>query len=194
MKLTHYLTKHPKKHIIFDFDETLFILESPWETWRKEIRIRLRPLDKNLVAQYEGKSTVLLINDFVAKYGRKARNVVIPYMEQFEEKYTSIAKYNEEILSFIRITFPKYSFHIWSSNMGKTIKDVLKNHSLDKYFTEIVGRDRVLLTKPHPEGFKFIYKPTKHKLTDFLFVGDSIFDQTAAQSCGIDYLKIKLEK
>lgn len=194
MKLIQFLAKHPKKHIVFDFDETLFIISTPWEIWRKEMRVRLAPLDKEIINRYEGKSTVLMINEFVTKYGDKARNIVIPYMEYFETRYARISKRNIEILSFIKKTFPKYTFHIWSSNMGNTIEKVLKQHGVHRYFKKIVGRDRVILTKPHPEGFKHIFDPQKHKLSDFIFVGDSVFDEMAATSCKIDYLKIQLKK
>lgn len=190
-KLTEYLKRREKKHIIVDFDETLGLIHASWDIWRKELRARLKRIDEELIAKYESGSTILLLNDFVARYGKQARNIILPYIAYYESNFIEKIALNNELIYFIKNSYSRYYFYIWSSNMGNTIRKFLKANQLSQLFKKIVSRDKVMLTKPHPEGFSYIFNPDKHQHKDFLLVGDSLFDEMAARSVGVDYYKVK---
>lgn len=190
-KLTEYLKRREKKHIIVDFDETLGLIHASWDIWKKELRARLKRIDEELIAKYENGSTILLLNDFVARYGSRARNIILPYIAYYESNFIEKITLNDEFVYFIKDAYLRYDFYIWSSNTGNTIRKFLKANRLTQLFKKIVSRDKVMLTKPHPEGFSHIFNKDKHKHKDFLLVGDSLFDEMAARTIGIDYFKLK---
>ena len=144
-----------------------------------------------MIAKYENGSTILLLNDFVTRYGSRARNIILPCIDYYESNFIEKISINDELVYFIKETHSQYNFYIWSSNMGNTIRKFLKANRLSQLFKKIVSRDKVMFTKPYPEGFSHIFCSDKHKHKDFLLVGDSLFDEMAARSVGIDFYKLK---
>lgn len=64
----------------------------------------------------------------------------------------------------------------------------------EKEFLAGVTHHAVNLLKPYPDGFFKIFQISTHERKDFLMVGNSHTDEGAAQSVGIDFLKVDEEK
>lgn len=191
--LTTYLRKHPKKHLIFDFDQTLFHLHLPW---KKFIDFFLKELAefRPLVTSKDYDQSSAVINHAVQKYGNRIREKYLPWIAKFElEEQQREPTENTELMAFIEEYRDKYDYSIWSSNMSSTILPILKQRGIDRLFKPVASRDAVILTKPYPDGFAVIKKATKLLPKDYLFIGDSRNDAYAAAAAGIDHIKVKLQ-
>lgn len=191
--LEEYLREHPKRFLIFDFDETLCTLHLPWEIFYRELPPKLTTLDAEFIQKKQYRRMTDLINHMVNQHGEKAIRIIHPYCEQFEMNYLRHLSVNHELLHFIRKHVGQYTYFVWSSNMTTTIKTHLINQGVYHYFSDVITRDRVRLTKPFTDGFTHIYRPEISTRSEYLMIGDSDYDAHAAQGSGIDYLKIKLE-
>ena len=65
------ITKNKKTHLIFDFDETLFFLQLPWEKCLELIQEELIAMDNDLYNSYLSMriTWASLQNEYVSKYG-----------------------------------------------------------------------------------------------------------------------------
>ena len=71
----------------------------------------------------------------------------------------------------------------------KAVRQALQEIGIINFFSTIITREDVTLSKPHHEGWKhFPQAQTDH--TSVLFVGDSINDQLAAQAMHVDYFQL----
>lgn len=191
-KLTEYLEKNKKSHLIFDLDETVFHLILPWEKCFLYISEELHKLDPDLhtwASKEVAHSLSKVENEFVKKHGEKVKKILIPGRIRFETENLLDVKINNELLSFIQNT-NDYILHLWTSNTTEVVEPVLKKHNIHHKFSTIVTRNKVDFLKPHPEGFrKFIHQPST-SIEEYLMIGNSSADQKAANAAGIDFFLI----
>jgi phosphoglycolate phosphatase-like HAD superfamily hydrolase len=67
----------------------------------------------------------------------------------------------------------------------RTAKGILKAKNLERYFGQIVTRDCVSKTKPHPEGIEKLMASTKTSVHETLMIGDHRMDIEAARGAGV---------
>lgn len=67
----------------------------------------------------------------------------------------------------------------------KTAKGILEEKGLNRYFTQMVSRDCVAVTKPHPEGIQRLMFNSRATPEQTLMVGDHKMDIDAAKAAGI---------
>jgi phosphoglycolate phosphatase-like HAD superfamily hydrolase len=186
--LRSYLAENPKKCLVFDFDETIFTLELPWETYFAELRRRLYKLDESLaeidgIAQFE--------NEAVRRLGAKARAIRDEYSAFFEREYLSEVIEHQDLTDFIRNERENYTYFLWSSNMSSTIEPELARTKLLPLFAQLICKDSVSLIKPDPEGFAQIFDETNFQRKEYLMIGNSHHDKAAAEAAGIDFFLVE---
>jgi HAD superfamily hydrolase (TIGR01549 family) len=182
--LKAYLSENPKKYVIFDFDETLFTLDLPWEKYYPVISEKLHKLDPTYPAESDNTA---LENGVTQKIGKRAAEVRWRYSKQFEKDNLRGVTELSDLTNFIRDNHAKYIFYLWTSNMRETVQPILQKNGLLRYFKQLVTKGDVLLMKPNPEGFTVIFDPQTQTKNEFLMVGDSEHDQQAAKAAGIDW-------
>lgn len=197
MDITAYLSNHPKKHLIFDFDRTLITLEMDWNPYCQEIANAVLPLlDENLkhkllnldisMTSYVVFST---FNEVLTKSGDKLRNSIREAIAVYENKHLTGYTKNQELIDFVKSNKDTYSYDIWSNNALPTIQKALETTSLSHLFLKIACVSTVNFFKPIPSGFHHIWNPVFPK-TDYLMIGDGKTDKVAAQNAGIDFYNI----
>jgi phosphoglycolate phosphatase-like HAD superfamily hydrolase len=186
--LPDYLASHPKKHLIFDFDETLFTLDLPWGTYREVMKRRLWELDPTLP---DDPSITAFENTAVRELGEAAARVRWGYSLEFEREYLQGVLEHHELTDFLRYHADTYHYYLWTSNMRATVEPILAEAGLLKLFTSLITKGSVMLTKPEPEGFEKIFKPDQHQREEFLMIGNSSLDRAAAVAAGIDFFLVK---
>lgn len=199
--LQEYLKKHPKKHLIFDFDQTIFTLQLPWDRYVTELTDRLLKLDPSLKEFSHGKSLNDVENEAVRRHDEVAITVRREYSQEFETTYLQGVEEHKDITEFIRQIGEQaeqsgeqaYNLYLWTSNMRSTIEPILIKHSLIQYFGTLVTKSEVILTKPEPEGFYLLFDAENQRKEDFVMIGDSINDKEAAAAAGIDFYSVKDE-
>lgn len=179
-----FLQSHPKKRLIFDFDETLFTLDLPWHLYNAELARQLYELDP---AYPKEKSINKLENGITRKWGTQAAEIRWQYSRQFEHDNLRGVIELSDLTNFIRDNHAEYDYYLWTSNMRETVQPILQKNGLLPYFTRLVTKGDVLLMKPEPEGFELIFEPRTQVRTDYLMIGNSKNDQKAAAAAGIDF-------
>lgn len=187
--LTDYLTAHPKKYLIFDFDGTLFSLDLPWHIYQQEMDKVMHDLDAQYHANVPAQASLNAYENLLVKQlGQIALEKRWAVSAKFESEHLVNYRENHELTDFIRQRHQDFQgFFIWSSNMHQTIEKILKESSLGDFFRLVVAKDDVQFTKPDPEGFeKFILQPQSER-SDYLMIGNSRNDQAAAANTGIEF-------
>ena len=196
MKLADYLVTHPKKHLIFDFDDTIFRM-GKWgqPAWKGMLDI-VAAYDANLHQQFEDtpRSIYKLSNQAIMTYGNEVKEKVIAWINEFESALHDTEARNDELIDFIRSHHEQYSYAIWSQNSEAMIAHVLDKHDLLTYFSIIVGRESMDLAKPYTDGFHRIYDSINQQRKDYLMIWDSETDRQAAYNAGIDFFSIEKEE
>ncbi len=190
MTLDAYLQKLHKTHLIFDFDETLVKLILPWDHWEDPIKDTLIKLDKSIYANYKKEKISLsdLMNQYILKFGKQARDVLKSNATNFETRYLEDVIPNNELIDFIKHA-QKYIMFIWSSNTRPTVKKALHHYGIWNSFEKVVTSLDVELLKPNTEGFSQIYDPAIPKKR-YVIIGDSDSDKEAAKQLGVDFFLI----
>jgi HAD superfamily hydrolase (TIGR01549 family) len=189
MTLNSYLQKVDKTHLVFDFDETLVKLILPWDNWADPIKRELMKLDKSIYENYKKeKSSSDLMNQYILKFGKQARDLVKRNAINFEVNFLKDATPNNELIDFVRHS-KNYKMFVWSSNTRPTLEKILNKLGIWNKFEKVVTSLDVDLLKPYTEGFKQIYNPTIPK-EKYLIIGDSDRDEKAANQSGIDFFLV----
>ncbi|WP_456449860.1 HAD family hydrolase [Hydrogenimonas sp.] len=72
---------------------------------------------------------------------------------------------------------------------SRTSESILRNGNMDRYFTDIVGADRVVDPKPHPEMIFRILEMAKFE--EIWMIGDSAKDMMAAENANVKSIFVK---
>lgn len=186
--LIKYLQQHPKKLLIFDFDETLFTLDLPWHIYHQRMGEEMRAFDSGVKEQQTLNDFENLVVQTIGQQAVEKRRAVSLW---FEKNYLKGYEEHRYLTNFIRKNYQHYEgMYLWSSNSRETIETILNDTDLTQLFSKIVTKDDVFQTKPNPEGFEsFIYSKDKRR-SDYLFVGNSANDRAAADSAGIDFFLV----
>lgn len=186
--LTDYLQKHPKKNLIFDFDETLFTLELPWHLYLDGLVERIQTnLEPKL---HEERGIVALEHQVVKKHGEQAKQLINQWAAIFEKEHLVGVTEHHSLTNFVREQHDQYQIFLWTSNMQSTVRPILKHEGLLDFFEKLVAKDDVRMIKPDPDGFSLI-RSEDEPLENFLMIGDSDNDEGAAKAAGIDFFRVE---
>lgn len=184
--LATYIVEHHKTHLIFDFDGTLAYAKFPWKEWGAEIADQLRDLDEELWQESDHHGTPNIQNKLVERYGDKALELLLDHSPEFEMRHKEHVIRNEELIQEVEHFRESHHMYMWTSNTRQLVEWVLDDNAMADWFEKIVTRNDVRFLKPYTEGFDLIRDP-QVPLSDYLLIGDSDHDKSAALACGIDF-------
>lgn len=191
MNLENYLKNNPKKHLIFDLDETLIRLEVDWSGVYEMLFTAVKDIDPLLISKIPESALEFynLVNKTTLKHGGSVKKKLDETIAEYEISHYVSYSPNPSLMSFIRTYKDKYSFSLWTSNAKGTIRDFLQKERFEHHFENIITLESVLFTKPNAYGFDMIYNPNNAK-KDYLMIGDSENDRIMAINAGIDFFYI----
>lgn len=191
MNLSEYLKNNPKKHLIFDLDETLIRLEVDWSGVYEMLFTAIKNIDPSLISKVPESALEFynLVNMATLKHGEKAKKKLDQTIAEYEISHYMRYTPNPSLMSFIRTHKDTYSFSLWTSNAKGTIRDFLQKEQFEYYFEKIITLESVLFTKPNTYGFDMIYNSNNSK-KDYLMIGDSDNDKIMAKNAGIDFFQV----
>lgn len=192
MSLVSFLEKYPKKHIVFDLDNTLAILHIDWNGFRDALWEHVCKFDSQIIKEQDNAKgrAIHLYNAVILKHGKEGKELVDTFCEVWEkEKYSGYSA-NEELVKFMKTNANFYTYHVWTSNNRETIIPVLEDLGIKSLISNIVTKESSRLGKPFPDGFNEIFDNSFNK-SDYLMVGNSNHDRDAAKAAGIDFLRVK---
>lgn len=187
MDLLTYLSLHPKKHLIFDFDATIAKLDVDWGKMLQEIYELLLEIDPKTMIAYTPRSmSYPFWNTMITKHGAGMKKILESYFIRAESGYLQRVRPNPELIEFLKKN-DKYICYIWSNNLRKTIEPILKKEGIQDKFKAIVAADDNLFYKPDTTGIEKMITGDKK---DWLMIGDSENDQHGAKALGIDFFLV----
>ncbi len=174
------------KTVIFDLDGTLVNTSKDITASINHIRDEcygLPPLDSETIVKLMNTPGLNLAYEFygVEIYEEHAKAM-------FEEHYAKQCLQNaklfdgvEEVLK--RLKSEEIKLFVATNAPTKTSRIILKNNDIEHLFEDVVGADRVVNPKPHPEMLQMIVGERKKDLC--WMVGDSMKDMIAAKGAGV---------
>lgn len=177
------------KNIIYDFDMTIAAIKIDWTGWHDQAEKLFKSYDENVV--YPRSATVhLLQNEMVKKYGKGIGIGMSKMNEQYEYNFYKEIIPNKELIAFIKENKDKHHFIVSNQNRLLLTK-ALKELGIDECIERSITRDDVYYIKPDPEGLLKLIDPNQ-PLTDYIYVGDVLSDEQAAQAVGMDFEYVKM--
>lgn len=180
------LNIHNKTHVIFDFDLTIGKVVIDWWGWQDAMARIIQKHNPDFKYK-KGDRIDGLLNDKIRIHGDNLRQDFWKANSDYEQKHATGFEPNPEIVNFIKNS--KLKMYIFSSNSKATLNKALTGFGILNKFIKIVSRDDVDYIKPDTDGFKYILDKSI-PIEKYLFVGDSVSDEKAAKSIGMDFYKV----
>jgi len=176
-----------KKHLIFDFDETIATLKIDWSDWHPKMAQIFKKFDKTYIYNKKNVNWLTCVI-FTKKYGKRIRDEIVTFHNQYEKEKLKGYVVNNKLVDYIKKNTYQKNYLI-TNNTRHTILPILEEIGIKNRFGKIVTLDDLLYCKPHPEGIlKIIDKNIP--LSDYAVIGDSKNDESVAKSVGVDFIKI----
>lgn len=179
-----------KKSIIFDLDGTL------WDTTEFLPTIWNRVLCRhdNITFRMNKKT----INEVMGKTMSQMGETLFPQLSNQEQSLLMDEIGNEEIIFLeqngailyegvkdtISSLSKEYDLYIVSNSQNGYVQAFLKAHQMTPYFKDIEMSGRTGL----PKGENILLLMKKHNIKKAIYVGDTIFDQTASKYAGLPFI------
>lgn len=187
MNLPIFLSLHPKKHLIFDLDETLAMLVIDWQSMLEEMYKSLLQIDHEIISELTPNTlSYPLFNILIKKHGPPAKKLIETYFQKAEGEDLKGVKSNSELINFVK-NDNNYDYYIWSNNLRATITKVLEDVGIKDKFKAIIAADDNLFYKPNIEGIEKMITGDKK---GWLMIGDGENDQLGATALGIDFFLV----
>jgi HAD superfamily hydrolase (TIGR01549 family) len=180
------------RKLVFDLDETLTLLNLPWDEWINEVAGAMPParaLRFRQAIYQETEPWGPIINQQIDNdplfYDR-----YLAICTAFEKKYFSHTPYDELVRALPRLKQNDCQFYLWTANIRQTAERALDEMGIAELFDRIIAREDIRHGKPDKEGWDYILRPTDRS-ADVLFIGDSANDEEAAAAAGVAFYKIR---
>lgn len=179
------------RKIVFDLDETLTILNLPWDEWIDGVA-KLLPKERaeefRATVEGQGRPWGAVINEQIAE-DPAFYDAFLAICAAFEQKYFSHTPYQALVDALPALKENGQQFYIWTANTRPTTERALTELGVRDLFDGVVTREDVRYGKPDTEAWKLILQPGD-QLKDVLLVGDSKNDEAAALAAGVAFFKI----
>jgi phosphoglycolate phosphatase-like HAD superfamily hydrolase len=183
-----YIIDNDKKHIIFDFDETLCTLLIDWTPWRKKLDELF--VTSDLTPKNEPDFNYAdIVNRYIEKYGKAGRDEIVALNYRIEEDYYSGYELSPIALPLLESAEKFAQLYLWTSNDRRTVVPILRELEIVDKFQKIVTRNDVDYVKPKAAGFALIHDGRSAR-SRYLLIGDSRSDSGAAIDASIDFINI----
>lgn len=177
------------KAVIFDFDNTLLLLNVRWDLVKADI-VRLA---KSGGADIDENMHIIPLTNLLSGTAERKSAIDRIYLA-YEEKCVRRKDYRlfPDMLSLAReLKAEGCRTAIASGNHTITLRAVLAEIGMLDAFDVICGRDMVARNKPAPDQVHLVLEKLGIGPGDALFVGDSANDEAAARDSGVAFFRVK---
>ena len=187
------------KCVVFDLDGTLIdsgpdLLDSLNFVLKKN---RLGEIDKKVLGNLVGGGAEAMIRKGYSFLKEQIEEKMIPNLIKIFLKYyeknctnkTTLYPNIKEILIFLKKK--KVKICICTNKKQYLADKIIKNLNLKSYFDLVVGSQKFLKLKPHPELLKKCLDNLKVNPNETIFVGDSMNDIIPANEIGVSSFFVK---
>lgn len=175
--------------VIFDFDETIVRLHVKWNLVRDAV---IREAEARGMKADQGLRLVQLGNLLSLDKGMKG--VIDEIYLRYENECVSEGDYvvYSDMVALVKELHTRgLKLAIASGNHSLPIEKILSRIGLENHFEIVCGRDKVEHNKPSPDQLLLIIKTLGVPKEEAVFAGDSVYDEGAAKSAGIRFIRIE---
>ena len=171
------------KHLIFDFDGTLFETES---FFLDCLSYALEPFGRSASWDFlEEVRSEHPYRIFDQALGPKDAKVAMDRMIEAGQRVTEKIKPYPGIKEMLEeLSAQSKKLFIWTGRDEASTHRILKNTECDHFFTEVVTGTCVAKNKPAPDGLLKIAEVTKMDMNQFIMIGDHHHDIDPAKELG----------
>ncbi|WP_407371672.1 HAD-IA family hydrolase [Carnobacterium sp.] len=173
------------KHIIWDFDGTLFdtypVMAKIFKDLLEKEGIE-EPLDE--IIQHMQVSMSFALVYYEKKYAI-SRDIIERFKMLRKTKGIELAKPFEDIEDICKYIYSTNRKNYLYTHRGKSALVLLKKYGLYDYFSDFITFDQGFERKPNPNALNFLIKEHAIHLDEALMIGDREIDLLAAKNAGI---------
>jgi HAD superfamily hydrolase (TIGR01549 family) len=173
------------KHIIWDFDGTLFdtypVMASVFKEMLEEVGIE-EPLDDILT--YMKISMTYAIQHYENKYHINS-TFIEKYIIRRREKELSLCKPFAEIEDICRSIHSSGKKNYLYTHRGASAITLLKDYNLYEYFTDFITSQHGFERKPSPDAINYLVNKYSMSNQEAIMIGDRDLDILSAKNAGI---------
>ncbi|UFU00448.1 HAD-IA family hydrolase [Radiobacillus kanasensis] len=173
------------KHVIWDFDGTLFdtypvmakifkdlLKEREIEEPLEEIVIQMKVSASSAIKYYEKKHQV--DKEFITKYQKRKKEAELKLAKPFEGI--------EEICKYIHATNRK---NYLLTHRGESSIELLKMYGLHSYFSDFITSKQGFERKPSPDAIHYLMNKYNMVRSEAIMIGDRDLDLLSGKNAGI---------
>lgn len=174
------------KHIIWDFDGTLFDtypvmggifkdtlkedgIDEPLEEIVKYMKVSMHYAIKHYEQKYH------IDNQFIERYEKRRKELEVDLSKPFEGI--------KEICKYIYTSNKRNYLY---THRGDSSIQLLKIHGLHDYFTDFITKQQGFARKPSPDAINYFIDKYNMNHKEAIMIGDRDVDLLAAKNAGID--------
>jgi len=174
------------KHIIWDFDGTLF---NSYPLYTEALKNSLEL--QGIKDSYENILTFLMVSEshamdyYVTNYHLDRQLLKTKYDGYRKEAKIDIIKPFPNVIEICKDIYLSNKKNYLYTNKGESSTDVLKHYNIFEYFCDFITREKGFKRKPDPEAL--LYLADKHTIIkkQAIMIGDRDIDILSAKNAGI---------
>ncbi len=174
------------KHVIWDFDGTLF---DTYTVMAKTFQEKLNEMGYNETVD-EIKSYMQVTMTYAIEHYKEKYNIDDEFLKDYnikrKEEEKRYCKPFECIEYVCKAIFDNEFNNYLYTHRGMSSIDLLKKFDLYKYFRDFITFESGFKRKPDPEALNFLIKKYNMNLNEAIMIGDRDLDILAAKNAGID--------
>lgn len=222
LKLLHCGERLPVKAVLFDFFDTLVLIEGSEAFYMPSLKSLHKFLVKNGVntsfedfrqAYFEVRDRIyaetaenleephfnIRVSETLKKLGydfSASDKIVVKATEAFSNEFMRYVRLDAEAPEILQKLHGKYKLGIVSNfAIPECLRKLLEKFNLKEFFDTIVISGEINKRKPSPEIFQKALEALNAKASETIFVGDTLnIDVKGAKNIGIKAILIKREK
>lgn len=186
--------------VLFDLEDTLVKTEGPMTIKELKNRAKQKFSEMGIPDQTLQKSDkVTIMRNEAYRYAEKhfshnRRKLFNSEFDKFMKDYEVAAArdsalFDDTVQALQELQKIGTIMGIVTNTSREALQKILSEHRIGAFFQVVVTREDVKMLKPSPEGIRLALKRLHREKNHFFFVGDSMFDMTAAMKAkGISIL------
>jgi phosphoglycolate phosphatase len=181
------------KLIVFDCDGVMFDSRLANREYYNHLLVHFgRPvMDEDELDYVHMHNVNMSIRYIFRNYPDQDLTVVENYRRQLDyAPFFRFMRMEEDLLPFLNYAQSRFDLAI-STNRTTTMRPLLKEFRLEKYFGKVMTADNARLPKPAPDALVEILEHFNHHPDEAIYIGDSIIDRQHTEAAGMQLIAFK---
>lgn len=173
------------KNFLWDFDGTLLnTYPAMVKAFYKTCLDYDIPADEDIILEKMKISVQAVIDFYMKRF-----NFPASFLDDFQRNRSEMEKQYVEPYIDTKIILEEIvengCFNYVVTHRGTSTLELLKKYDLEKYFIEIVIKDKGFARKPNPQSIQYLVEKYEMNVDETIMIGDRILDIEAGRNAGV---------